>query len=448
MSKHLDRRTLLKLAGLAAGASLVPASVHRALADTAPYTGLFLVTIHASGGWDPLLLCDPKSNRARNRVSTGMGTAGNLRFAEHDIDPVALGFDASYATEYRANMMTNRAFFERHHARTIVFNGVDTHTNNHDTGTRYTWSGHSPIGHPSIGALAASAGGAGRPLAFLSQGGYDFTAGVVPLARAGNADALARIATPNEIDPNNAETDLYHSSVTYNRILEAQRARLTEQRAAARLPRLQGALSRFEQARLGTADLERLVLPESLVSIPGYNLYDLQLMMQQTQIAMSAFTAGVSICASLELGGFDTHSDHDRGHVRQLAKLLRGIDYVREQAVAAGLGSRVVILVGSDFGRGPDYNGPNEYDGKDHWPTTSMMALLPDGMSGGDRIIGASDDDQLPATLDPASLAVRAGGVRLTPANIHRSLRRMLSLDATDAARHFPLLGEDLPIFG
>lgn len=448
MTKQLDRRSWLKLAGLAAGASLVPAGVHRALADTVPYTGLFLITVHAGGGWDPLVFCDPKGNAERNRISTAMGTAGNLRYAEHGVDPVALGYDATYADEYSAHMMTNRAFFDRHYARTVVLNGVDTSTNNHDTGTRFIWSGHSPTGYPSIGALAASGGGPGRPLAYLSQGGYDYTAGLVPLARAANADAMARIATPNRINPADAETDLFHSSVTYNRILEAQRARLTAQEAAAGLPRTRGAMSRLAQARLGTEDLERLVLPETLASIPGYNLYDLQLMMQQTQIAMSAFTAGVSVSASLSIGGFDTHSDHDRSHVRQLAKLLKGVDYIREQAVAAGLGSRVIIVVGSDFGRGPDYNGPNTYDGKDHWPTTSMLALLPDGMSGGNRVIGGTDEAQRPLTLDASSLAPRAGGVRLTPATVHRSLRRLLALDSIDGARSHPLTGEDLPLFG
>lgn len=146
MTKQLDRRSWLKLAGLAAGASLVPAGVHRALADTVPYTGLFLITVHAGGGWDPLVFCDPKGNAERNRISTAMGTAGNLRYAEHGVDPVALGYDATYADEYSAHMMTNRAFFDRHYARTVVLNGVDTSTNNHDTGTRFIWSGHSPTG--------------------------------------------------------------------------------------------------------------------------------------------------------------------------------------------------------------------------------------------------------------------------------------------------------------
>lgn len=444
----LDRRTFLKWSGVAAGAALVPATALRATADTGDYTGLFLVTVHAGGAWDPLFLCDPKDDATMNRVTTASAMAGAIRYADHAIDPVALGYDGAYATEYAANMMTNRDFFERNRARTVVLNGVDTRTNNHDTGSRFVWSGHSPIGHPSIGALAAAAGGADRPLSFVSQGGYDVTAGLVPLARITDAGSMARIAEPNVIDPNDPESESYHSGPVYQRILDAQRARLTSLRERNRLPAIQRAMARLETARLGTVDLEQLVLPETLTTIPGYQLGDLQRMMQQTQLAMSAFGAGVSVAASLTLGGFDTHGSHDRDHVRQLAKLLRGVDYVVEQAAAAGLADRVVIVVGSDFGRGPLYNGTNEYSGKDHWPTTSMMVLLPDGVGGGDRVIGATDEQQRPLKLDPGSLAVNEDGASLTPSVIHRSLRKLLALESTEGTARYPLLGEDMPLFG
>jgi len=448
MNKPFDRRSFLKLAGLAAGAGLVPAGAFRALADTPAYTGTFLVTVHAGGGWDPLFLCDPKDDPTLNRVAAGVGTAGNLRFSDHEVDPVALGYDATHATEYAANMLSNRTFFERHRARTVVLNGVDTRTNNHDTGTRFVWSGHSPVGHPSIGALAAAAAGPGRPIAYLSQGGYDHTAGLVPLARAANAYAMGRLVDPNRIDPTNAESERYHAPGTYARILEAQRARLAADREAASLPRMRGAMERMERARLGTADLGALVLPESLMQLPGYDLYDLQLMMQQTQLAMSAFAAGVSVAASLTIGGFDTHGSHDQLHVRQLAKLLAGVDFIRREAERAGLGHRVLIVVGSDFGRGPTYNGTNQYAGKDHWPSTSMMVLLPDGARGGDRVIGATDDGQRPRGLDPATLAPVDGGARLSPATVHRALRRLLSLEGNADAAQYPLLGDDLALFG
>jgi uncharacterized protein (DUF1501 family) len=108
----------------------------------------------------------------------------------------------------------------------------------------------------------------------------------------------------------------------------------------------------------------------------------------------------------------------------------------------------VLIVVGSDFGRGPTYNGTNQYAGKDHWPSTSMMVLLPDGARGGDRVIGATDDGQRPRGLDPVTLAPVDGGRRLSPATVQRALRRLLSLEGNADAAQYPLLGDDLALFG
>ena len=63
----------------------------------------------------------------------------------------------------------------------------------------------------------------------------------------------------------------------------------------------------------------------------------------------------------------------------------------------------MVIMVGSDFGRGKGYNGVNAGDGKDHWPVSSAMFLSGNaGMIGGGRVIGGTNDiDQLPLGRRP-----------------------------------------------
>lgn len=442
----MDRRSFLRWAGAAGAMTLVPTTVWRALADGDRYRGPLLVTVHAGGGWDPLFFTDPKENAAYNRVTLASGSAGAIRFADHDVDPVGLGYDVLYEAEYTANMLTNRAFFERWGARTTVFNGVDTRTNNHDTGTRYVWSGRSTVGHPSIGALVAAAAGGTHPLGYVSQGGYDFTAGLVALSRAASPTAMRRIAAPNLVDPSRPEGDRYLAGPAWDRVVAAQRARLERMRAAEGLPAAQRAMRELESARRGSTDLERLVLSDALADLPGFQLNDLERTMQQTDITMAALRDGLAVAASLTLGGFDTHGNHDRDHVRQLAKLLRGVDYVLEQAAVHGLADRVMVVVGSDFGRTPTYNSQN---GKDHWPATSMLAIFPESMAArfGNRLIGATDDAVRPRKLSPSTLEPNDSGVPLTPAGIHRALRRFIGIEASDGAQRFPLTGEDLPLF-
>src|SRR5690606_8508015 len=121
-----------------------------------------------------------------------------------------------------------------------------------------------------------------------------------------------------------------------------------------------------------------------------------------------------------------THGNHDRDQVRQIAKLLAGDDYFMQQAEAAGIADKLTIVIGSDFARGPGYNGDNEYAGKDHWPVTSMM-MMGAGIAG-NRVVGATDDAQYGALVDPASLAVGKGS-RLTPESIHLALRKLAKVD-------------------
>jgi len=181
----LDRRDFLKLAGAAGLAvTTLPGLPGHAQAQSDP-GGPYWVFVHAGGGWDPTLLCDPKgraSEEAPDPLNTyaigDIGTAGNIRYAPG-------GF--------------NQAFFDRHHRRTLVVNGVDTQTNNHDAGVRHTFSGKLAAGHPALAALIAGEA-RDQPMAFISNGGYDVTGGLVAPTRVGNMGAVSLIAWPNSIN--------------------------------------------------------------------------------------------------------------------------------------------------------------------------------------------------------------------------------------------------------
>lgn len=426
----MDRRDFLKLA---AGAGLVMVGAPRAHAfpskealfrESSLYSGTFFVSVNAGGGWDPTSLCDPK---------------GTL---DDEIDnPTANPMNRSYLAS--AILETNGiryapvgyapTFFGRFAAETLVLNGVDTSTNGHDSGSRHVWSGKLAEGHPSLGALLAGVKSRTSPMAFLSNGGYDFTAGLVAPTRSGNTGPLSRLAYPNRDDPNNPNSR-YHDESVVDRIREAQRARLNRQRGAASLPHVQHAYGALFAARAGETEVQAVTqhLPQQLDQSNNP-------LRRQAQVAIASYKAGLTVAANLNIGGFDTHSNHDQQHINALTRLLEGVEFLMDEAERQGVRDRMVVMVGSDFGRTPGYNDGN---GKDHWPVTSVM-LLGAGIQGG-RTIGASDARHAALAINPQTLEPDPAGIKLTPGHIHRALRRLAGVEGDAIAAQFPIVGDDM----
>ena len=296
-------------------------------AQAQAYGGPYWVMVNASGGWDPTFLFDPTMNAEHNRRYTEVRQVGAIPFAPIPIDIAALGLDAALPIEqYSQWMMSNEAFLTKFGSRLTVLNGIDTSTNNHDSGTRTTWCGRIPEGYPSLAAMIAAAKAPEKPIAFLSAGGYDATQGLVPLTRIASASSMKKLAYPNRLDPNNAQNqELYHTAETYSRIRAMQAERLGALEAAQQLPRLKSGMNALYMARQSDNMLESLEIPATLVDLPG-QLGDLERFNQQAQLALAGFKAGLAVSANLQLGGFDTHANHNRDQSRQLAKLLGGIN--------------------------------------------------------------------------------------------------------------------------
>ena len=424
----MDRRDFMKLASLAGVSLATPLGLGRAFASdptlaNTPYEGLFFVTIHAGGGWDPTSLCDPKGRENEisadpmNMYFTGdIRTAGNIQYAPVDrFTPI----------------------FEKYYRRLVVFNGIDTSTNGHMSGTRHIWSGNLAEGTPSITALHSAAVAAGRPLTFISNGGYDYTADVVARTRISNVGALARIAFPNRVDPNDASMT-FHSQATMDRIQEARKARRDEGLAHASLPKEKKARSTLFLARQGENELKQLTafLPEDFDNSNNP-------LKRQAQLAVASYKAGLTSSASLTHGGFDTHGNHDAAHIPRLANVLEGLDFLVEEAERQGVADKLVVVVGSDFGRTPGYNMNN---GKDHWSITSLMMMAP-GITG-NRVIGSSNERHVGHSIDAQTLEFKEDGIRLTPGSIHHALRTYLGIADHPVVAPFAIDEPNLPFFG
>jgi hypothetical protein len=229
------RRQFLKYLGSRSLGLLLPQQTVFAQQAT---PGRFWISVNAGGGWDPTYFIDPKGNRPRldgrgpvnSYSANAIRAAGNIRFPGSypaDIDPPDANSPGHFAN-----------FFPKHASRLLVINGIDTQTNNHDSGSRYVWSGKIESGYPSFAALAAATTAPTQPLAYISNGGYDNTASLVAPARIGGGEVFQQLAFPNASRPGeDAENRReYFSPSIYAEIEQARRARMQRLKTRATLP--------------------------------------------------------------------------------------------------------------------------------------------------------------------------------------------------------------------
>ena len=417
----MRRRTFLKAAA-AAGLTVVSpiAATREAKAQAAGlHGGPYFMFIQCDGGWDPTSLIDPKGDvEGMNRYATdAIEMAGNIAYA-----PVA-----DHAT-----------FFQKHFEKTLVVNGIDMSTNGHEQGRRYTWSGRLNEGHPSLGAMVAAKLGPALPLAYITNGGYTFTGGLVAGTQADerSLNAFQKLAYTNKIRTDRDET--FHTEFASERIQAAADARLQRKMDLTKLPRKRAAMDALYTARLGEAELK-----EVLGFLPT-DLNNNNALIRQAQVALAAFKSGLGISVTMRTGGFDTHSDHDNRHIPRLSGVLEACDFIFEEAERLGIADQVFVAVGSDFGRTPGYNNGN---GKDHWSINSMM-LMGHGVPG-NRVIGASDPRHRPLTINPQTKALDENGIRLKPEHVHAAIRKLAGIERDPLSLQFPLdMGEDINLFG
>ncbi|HMY59808.1 MAG TPA: DUF1501 domain-containing protein, partial [Pseudomonadota bacterium] len=226
-----------------------------------------------------------------------------------------------------------------------------------------------------------------------------------------------------------------------NRINQAQRDRLASLRDGTQVPRLNRGQAELYLARDPANDLATLAaaLPtQAAINAAGNSLQ------RQAMVAAAGFKTGLAVAANMSIGGFDTHGNHDQNHIPLMGSLLAGIDLVMTEMANAGLAGKVVVCVGSDFGRTPAYNAQN---GKDHWNITSMMFMGP-GIAGG-RVVGGTDANFKAKTFNPSTLAEDPNGIRIQPEHIQKALRSLAGITDSDPARQFPLSAavQDLRLF-
>ena len=432
----MKRRTLLK--SLVATAGLTAAGFRLPLAHAGDYRGKLFVFVQADGGWDPTSFCDPKANTPDEPVIN--------HWAEHD--EIRQAGNVPYAPFAR-----NEAFFEKYYRRMLVINGVDAQTNSHTVGIVHNWSGRNSEGYPSMSALLASHYGADVPVAYLSFGGYSETGGVGRYTRINNADLLRDIARPAEVAHDPASR--YISEANWAALRGRQAADATRFTSEPGL--LPGEIRRRELYRSALASSEGLkayadAIPpeESLEQVvhhktsSGNTLYSQ--LRRQAQLTILAFKAGVAVSADLWEGGFDTHATHDPDHEWLLGDLTDSVDYLWDYAEGHGVADRMVVVLGSDFGRTNFYNSQQ---GKDHWPIGSFV-IMEKNQPWTNRVVGETDGLHFAQRINPGTLERDdTNGTIIYPKHVHKALRRYLGIENSPGSQRFPFNStEDFAFFG
>lgn len=420
----MNRRNALK--GLATAVAGISAGFSIRLAQAAEYTGKLLVSVQADGGWDPSNFCDPKTNTPGEPIITHWSetdtvrTAGNIPFA-----PFA----------------NNAAFFDKYYDRMLVINGVDAQTNSHTVGVTHNWSGRTSEGFPTVTALTAAHYGTDLPASYLSFGGFSKTAGVARYTRISNPLDLQNIAYP----PRHRSTNRHYVSMEdWDALLQfsADTSKRIATRANAipsesfRQQLYQSAISRDDLKRFADAIPASQELEQRIQSGPiagSRNQYNSTLR-RQAQLAVLAFKTGASLSADLIQGGFDTHQINDPDAGWLLAQLTDGVDFLWEYAREHGIDDRLLVVIGSDFGRTNYYNAT---DGKDHWPIGSYI-VMEKNQPWTNRVVAGTDHLQFARKINPTTLGHDAtNGSIIYPKHFHKALRDYLAIaESAGSLRH------------
>ena len=429
----MKRRTMLL--GLLSGAGAAVSGFRLPLVHAADYRGKLFVFVQAEGGWDPTSFCDPKTNTPDEPVINhwaerdGIRQAGNIAYA-----PFA----------------RNAAFFEKYHRRMLVINGVDAQTNSHTVGVIHNWSGRNSEGYPTMSALLAAHYAPNLAVPYLSFGGFSATSSITRFTRIDNAGLLRELAYP--ATEWFGETDV---TVFDWAVLESYRAQ-TAERLAAAPDLLPGDVRHreFYHSAFATEGLKAyadVIPPEDEIEQPHLgtsagNNYLWSSLRRQAQLTVLAFKTGVAVSADLYLGGFDTHAKHDPDHEWLLGNLTNSVDYLWEYAEEHGVADRMVVVMGSDFGRTNYYNAQ---EGKDHWPIGSFVVMEKHQPWTG-RAVGETDGLHFAQRINPRTLRRddRSGTI-IYPKHVHKALRRYLGIANTPGAQRFPFNNtEDFAFFG
>lgn len=403
----LNRRSLLASAPLALAALGLPRFARAATPSTRKFIFVF-----AQGGWDPTRVFATEFGNAAFDMEPGAdrGRAGGIDFVDHALRPSV------------------RTFFEAHHARTTVFNGVLVRSIAHDICTMIAMTGTTSGTVPDWPAVLGARGEGTYALPHLVLSGPSFPGDL--------GAAVARTGTNGQLDgllSGDVLAAADHPQKGLRAPSEAVLDRFLQRRADA--------------TRLGARTASTLRLTSDLAQAQrnATRLKDLQWVLDfgasaalddQASVAVEALALGVSRCVTISTGAafsWDTHANNDADQSPLWESTFAGLGQLMAMLASTPgeeeptLADETVVVVLSEMGRTPRLNA---FAGKDHWPYTSVMVVGP-GFAG-DRVIGGFDTSGYGLSVDGASGEVAAEGSVLSAESLGATLLASAGLDPAE----------------
>lgn len=286
-------------------------------------------------------------------------------------------------------------------------------------------------------------------MSYLNFGGFGATGNIIRSSRISNIQQINNLVFPNQ-DQYEPE-GRHHRQTDFDRV-QALRLQKSQERAA-------------ESGLLAGSRLNRQIFAQALEQADGLSVFadviptgdELQperqvttnipsSLHQQVQISLLAMQAGVTVAADLFQGGFDTHANHDNDHTLLVNTTNDAINYFWSYAEQLGLADRVVLVIGSDFGRTPHYNSGA---GKDHWPIGSYV-VMERNAAYTNRVFGETDEGHNTYRVNPQTgQQDNFGGVAIYPKHVHLALRKYLGIHDNSITSPYPFNNtEDFSFFG
>jgi uncharacterized protein (DUF1501 family) len=464
--RPLSRRRFLEIAGLAAGGLalhdvLWPAP---ALAQAAPAGDQLLLLCYFSGGWDQLLVCDPRPHTdARFAGAAPYQSGGTGIHPAYDLVQDAAVRALLAAEPSGVQRAGNLSFgpavppsLLAHAADLALVRGMNMGTLTHEVGRRYLLTGKFPRGLTAAGSSVtthvAAAGGSALDLPNLAIQTEGFNDGLPayasPLQVGGYADVRGVLRPAGAaLPPASAELlAAYRAAQCEGGGLEGAEAqaslyRASRQKAAGMVQ--SGGYELFDFSRYPATVPEVAELFEAM-GITAANPTDAR---GRAALAGQALARGQAQAVSVELSsGLD---DHDAWGANHATELRAGLDALgrliaflkaREfRGTGTSVWSHTTLLAFSEFSRTPLLNGR---DGRDHHLCSSCLVAGP-GLRG-NVVVGASSDLKMAAqAVDPATGLVRTaatGGIPLRPADVHATLLASMGLPAAHLGNQSPRL--------
>lgn len=406
----LSRRELMALAGVGAGALLLPRSA-RAAVSASDRRFLFVL---ASGGWDPTRCFAPLFGHphASMEAFAGEATYGGIPIVDADERPSV------------------RAFFQDWADQTAVLNGFEVRSITHERCSRLLLTGRADAGGDDWPALLGAGARPELPLATLVCSGPSYTteltSGVVRVGSSGQLPALLDASAFDESDMRVQELSTASQDALAQALIQRQ-ARLGE------------AGSDFAQSALRARDHMDLLAGQAGILDPVIPDFDnCGGVWRELSTAIAALASGHCRSAILSYGGWCGHTFDQHANIEMQStnyeELFQHLNWGMEQLATTpgpaggSMLDETTVVVLSEMGRHPKLNTQG---GKDHWTYTSAM-LVGSGVRGG-QVVGGFDDEMLGERVDLTSGERSDTGTSLLSGHLGATL---LAMGDVDPAEH------------